>query len=137
MILSITSRETIAQLWHHMQQCYGRSAVPLEDRLEDLVAERECMEPLSELLRIHRPPPIVTSKSSLPHKIHAMLWGLRHCVGSLRQLDQLCRCCISIATDMGVEAGLSDFYNMDVCRIMPTWLVAGRRQVDVDGDRAC
>ena len=63
----------------------------LEERAQDLAAEETVIKEMLSRVVTHRPPPIVITHSKLKHKMHAMLWGLRHCVPYLHELALLCQ----------------------------------------------
>ena len=72
-------------------------------------------------------------QSSLPHKVSAFLHALLMTSGSLKRCRKFCESVVSVTSDFGVEAGLTDFHSTDLSSLLPGWLVPQEVEPDEGG----
>ena len=78
------------------------------------------------------PTALSAGRAKLHDKAASLLWSYWLEVATIHLaffLDSF----ISFTTDMGVEAGLTDFANVDFQQLIPSWVWASEMESDMDG----
>jgi hypothetical protein len=109
-----------------MHECAGKADISEEGT--------RLAQKLASLISVHTFVPVALGlrKSSLHHKISGLLHAIFLSVGSLERIGSFLDSVVSVTTDLGTEAGLAEFHNLDFRDLLPEWLQLS--PLEADGD---